>query len=96
MTIADRIKHIRTQKKITQQQLADMCGYANKGNISRIEHSGDDVTVKQVKRIAEKLNVSVAYLMGYEIETFSDLSANQYKRLMAYAEKIRGDQNDNH
>ena len=66
MTIADRIKDARKEKNLTQEQLAKMCGYSNKSNISRIENAGDDVTAKQVRRIAEQLGVSVEYLMGYE------------------------------
>lgn len=73
MTIGERIKEARKEKNITQAELAIMCGYANKGNISRIEHSGDDVTTKQVRRIAEKLGVTEAYLMGYE--TLSESSS---------------------
>ena len=69
MTIGERIKEARKEKNITQAELAIMCGYANKGNISRIEHSGDEVTTKQVRRIAEKLGVTEAYLMGYETLT---------------------------
>lgn len=69
MTIGERIKKVRTDKKITQAELAIMCGYANKANISRIEHSGDNVTTKQVKRIADKLGVTEAFLMGYEPQT---------------------------
>lgn len=66
MTIADRIKDARKEKNLTQEQLAKMCGYSNKSNISRIENAGDGVTAKQVRRIAEQLGVSVEYLMGYE------------------------------
>lgn len=66
MTIADRIKKVRIEKGLTQEELAKMCGYSNRTNISRIEHSGDEITTKQVRRIAEKLNVPVTYLMGWQ------------------------------
>ena len=66
MTIAERIKDTRKERNMTQEQLAKMCGYSNKSNISRIENAGDGVTAKQVRRIAEQLGVSVEYLMGYE------------------------------
>lgn len=66
MTIADRIKKVRTDKGLTQDELAKMCGYSNRTNISRIEHSGDEITTKQVRRVAEKLDVPVTYLMGWQ------------------------------
>lgn len=78
MTIADRIKDTRKEKGLTQEQLAKMCGYSNKSNISRIENAGDDVTAKQVRRIAEQLHVSLEYLMGYEPKTKMDFQYHSH------------------
>ena len=66
MTVADRIKQIREKKSLSQDALAQKLGLKNRSSISRIESSGNDITLKDVERIASALDVSVAYLMGYE------------------------------
>lgn len=94
MTIAERIKKSRLEKGLTQEELAKLCGYSNKANISRIEHSGDNVTTKQVKRIAEKLDVSVSYLMGYTafyddlLIEVNKMSVANYRHLIEYARRL--------
>ena len=79
MTIADRIKQKRIELNLSQTDLAQRAEYSDKSAISKIEHAGDDITMKQVKRIAKALNVTSAYLMGWEsprnqefIELFED------------------------
>ena len=100
MTIADRIKKARIEKGLTQEELAKMCGYSNRTNISRIEHSGDEITTKQVRRIAEKLNVPVTYLMGWQslydtVSVFGsdDLTENE-KTLVALYRSIPQSEQD--
>lgn len=66
MTIADRIRIKRTELDYSQTQLALKAGYSDKTAISKFENAGDDITMKQVKRIAKALGVSTAYLMGWE------------------------------
>jgi transcriptional regulator with XRE-family HTH domain len=69
MTVADRIKQARLEKGLTQEELAKKCGYANKGNVCRLEHAENNISARQVQRIAEQLGVSAAYLMGWTAET---------------------------
>ena len=66
MTIADRIRIKREQLHMTQEELALKCGYAGKSSISKIEQSGDDITLKKIQRVASALGVSHQYLMGWE------------------------------
>lgn len=66
MTIADRIKLKRLEKDMSQTELAIRAGYNNKTAISKLEHAGDDISMKQVKRVAMALNVTPAFLMGWE------------------------------
>lgn len=68
MTIADRIKNKRIELDMSQTELADRAKYSNKAAISKLEHAGDNISMKQVKRIATALGVSPAYLMGWEDE----------------------------
>lgn len=66
MTVADRIRELRESKQWTQDDLARACGYKYRSSISTIESSGDDITSKKIKKIANALGCSVAYLMGWE------------------------------
>ena len=66
MTVADRIKQRRQELQLSQSELAERAGYSDKTRISKIENSGNEVSMKQVKKIAKALNVSSAYLMGWE------------------------------
>ena len=68
MTIAERIRLKREELSLSQDELAKRCGYADKTSISKIENSGDDITLKKIKRIADALGVSHSYLMGWENE----------------------------
>lgn len=64
MTIADRIKTIREYKGLTQEDLADLADYKDKSSISKIENSGDDISLKKVNRIAKALKVPPLRLLG--------------------------------
>lgn len=66
MTIGERIKIKRVDLDMSQTDLAKKAGYYDKTVISRMEHAGDDISMKQVKRVAKALGVSPAFLMGWE------------------------------
>lgn len=66
MTVADRIRDKRIELEWSQADLANRAKYCDKTAISKIENAGNEVTMKQVRRIAKALGVTVAYLMGWE------------------------------
>ena len=57
-----RIKQIREEKGITQQELASLCNF-EKSNMSRIESGGTNMTVYTLHKIANALEVNLAHLM---------------------------------
>lgn len=71
MTIGERIKLEREKKGWTQDDLAERCGYKYKTSISKIELSGDRVSNKKLKIVADALGVPVGRLMGWD-ETYSE------------------------
>ena len=74
MTVADRIRITREEKGLTQEQLAIKMGYTGKSSVSKIEISGNDITLKKVSRVAKALGVTPSYLMGWdESEEYSAL-----------------------
>jgi len=66
MTVGERIRQARIAKEMSQTELAERARYSDKTRISKIEHAGNDVSMKQVRRIAKALGVSASYLMGWE------------------------------
>lgn len=67
MTIADRIRNIRNELQLSQTELAERANYCDKTRISKIENSGNDISMKQVKRIALALGVPMESLMGWSV-----------------------------
>lgn len=66
MTVGERIKERRTLLKLNQEELAKKAGYKDKTAISKLENAGNNITMKQVNRVAAALNVTSQYLMGWE------------------------------
>ncbi len=67
MTIGDRVKKLRTEKGITQSELAEKLGYKSKTSVAHIEN-GRDIPRSMVVKLSELLDTSPAYLMGWEDE----------------------------
>ncbi len=63
-TIAYRVKSIRTYKNLTQEELAGLAGYNDKSSISKIENSGNEISLKKINRIAKALGVSPSELIS--------------------------------
>lgn len=66
MTVADRIKNKRIELDMTQKELSDKIGTKDRSSISKIEAKGDDITMKDIVRIASALGVTPQYLLGWE------------------------------
>ena len=77
MKIGERIKNRRIELNITQDELARRLGYSDKSSISRMENSSK-LTLNKVQLLADALNVSPSYLMGWEdeINIDTDMSNN--------------------
>lgn len=68
MTVADRIKARREELGMTQLDLSLAIGRKEKSTITKIEASGDKVSLKNLEKIAKALRTTVTYLMGFEDE----------------------------
>lgn len=66
MTVADRIRLRRNYLGLSQTELAKKASYNDKTAISKIENAGNDITMKQVRRLAKALEVTPEYLMGWD------------------------------
>ena len=65
MEIGDRIKNLRKEKDMTQEELAQALGYKSKSSVAHIEN-GRDVPRSMVVQLADVLDTTPAYLMGWE------------------------------
>lgn len=62
-----RIKEVREDRKLTQEQLAEMLNVTTK-HLSKIETGLRGPSVQLLISLAEKLDVSADYLLGLNIE----------------------------
>lgn len=88
MTIADRIRERRIELQLSQTDLAKRMGYSDKTSVSKIETSGNNVSAKKIKRAADALNVSMAYLYGWEEPNHAEDNERRLARLTKYAEYL--------
>ena len=65
MTIGERIKEIRTQKGLSQEELAKRMGYKTRSAVCQVERNGNNITSDRIEAFANALNVSVQTLMGW-------------------------------
>ncbi len=65
MTLAERVTARRQELKMTQQELAQRMGLKSGTSIAKIE-SGREAKQPTIARLAQALDVTVPYLMGFE------------------------------
>ena len=65
MTVADRVKLRREELGMSQEELAHKMGLKSRSSITRIEKSGDEISLKDVERLSEALDCSPLYLMDW-------------------------------
>ena len=63
MTMYDRIKKLRLEQDMSQEELARRVGYKGRSMIARIESGQVDISQSKVKAFAKALNTSIDYLM---------------------------------
>ena len=75
MTFSEKLKKLRKEKKVTQEQLAQIIG-VERSSIGKYE-TGTQPSTDIIKRIADYFGVSVDYLLGREEK--SPVSAEELK-----------------
>ena len=66
--IGNRIRTKREKMGMTQEQLASKLGYKSKSSITKIENGTRDLRQKNIKAIADALETTPSYLMGWRDE----------------------------
>ena len=83
MNIGDRVRLLREQKGMTQEELATKLGYKSKSSVTHIE-KGRDIPRSMVVTLAKILDTTPAFLMGWE-----ELSADPLSELMQKYDNIK-------
>ena len=65
MTIGERIKQRRMELGMSQEELAHKLGYKSRSFINKIELGGQNLTQKRIKKIADALDTTPEYIMGW-------------------------------
>ena len=63
MTIFERIRYLRRQKGMSQEELAKLVGYEGRSAISKVESGERDISQSMIAKYASALGVSPTYLL---------------------------------
>ena len=84
MAIGEKIKLRREQLEWTQEELAKRMGYKSKSTINKIELGINDVVQSKIVQFSDVLNVSIAYLMGWDDEKISEIEESRKESFEGY------------
>lgn len=65
MTIGERVKFRRQQLGLTQQELANRLGNSSRASICTIEKDREDLTTTRIAKLAEALETTAAWIVGW-------------------------------
>lgn len=91
MTIGERIKELRIERGITQEELAKRMGYKTRSAVCQVERNGDNITSDRISAFAKALGVSIQDIMGWKNSDNKDNvnpSDTAAARLLQYYIKI--------
>lgn len=71
LTLYENIKKIRTERGLSQQELAEKSGYTDRSSIAKIESGKVDLTQSKIKAIAKALGITSAELLDEPALDFS-------------------------
>lgn len=67
--IGKRIKDLRIELNMTQEELATRCGYKSRSTINKIELGINDIPQSKINAFAKALNTTTSYLIGMQEQT---------------------------
>lgn len=82
MDIGTRVKELRKSLGLTQKELAEKCGYKSLTTINKIELGINSIPLDTVEKLADALQVSPSYLMGWsQNSTELPISINELRQV---------------
>ena len=96
MDIGNRIEQKRTEKGMSQEELAAKVGYKSRSSINKIEKNVQRPKADDLPKIAMALDTSVDYLLnGIEIERAQLRELSEQSHLFDYVSKLYGSETSN-
>lgn len=100
--IAERIRSIRIQRGLSQQDLADLLGFKSRSSICHIENDDYEISLESAKKIASALNVDADYLIFGDTEStkaeimtlFDRLTEDQQESVLQFLRSMLGDRTE--
>ena len=86
-TIGERIKSRREELNLSQDELAKKLGYKSRSSINKIEMDSRNLTQSKIKAIADALETTPTYIMGWE-DIDDSIDVEQLKNDVANAEAV--------
>lgn len=85
-TIGQRIREKRESLNMSQEELALKLGYKSRSSINKIEIDGRSVPQNKIKDIAEALQTTPGYIMGWEdeVKVSSSFMEDSFMRIPLY------------
>ena len=80
MTMGDRIKTRRIELGMTQQELAIKMGFKTRSHISLLEQGDRNIPISKIKRLANALETSPEYIMGWNDDMVSATTTGDNNR----------------
>lgn len=81
MNINEKIKQLRIQQEMSQQELAERVGFKTASAINKIELGKRDINQSKIILFANALNTTPSYLMGWEDEKADSSIDNNFLHL---------------
>jgi len=76
-----KIKYLREKNGLSQNKLAKLAGYSDRSSIAKIENGSVDLPLSKIEIIADVLNTTVQYLLGFEKEYSNSQVPSGYQKL---------------
>lgn len=83
-TLYDRIRFLRIQRNLSQDELAKLTGYTSRSTVNKIESGLIDISIGKLSLFAKALNTTPGYLLDGDIpitkESYFDVEKELIKK----------------
>lgn len=91
-TLGQRIKKLRIERNLSQEELSTRLGYKSRSSINKIELGLNDISQSKVTEFAEALGTTEAYLMGWDNHEGNTITLQIGKQFDASTWKLSDEQ----
>ena len=89
MEIGERIKQMRLDLGLSQDDLAKLIGYKSRSSINKIEIGERDITQSTILAFAKALQTTPSKLMGWDIEDIQQPLDSERQNVIDLYDKLR-------